>query len=119
MKIRKTNAVTKDLIEDLRHRSYDKGAKIWKDLSKRLAKSTRQTPTVNVGVISAHTQAKEQVVVPGKVLGFGELDHPVVVASLGFSARAKEKILQADGECISLFELAERNPKGSNVRLMA
>ena len=52
-------------------------------------------------------------------MGHGDLDHPVVVAGVGFSARAREKILRAGGECIGLMELVERNPKGSNVRLMA
>jgi len=119
MKIRKTNPVVKDLIEDLRRRSYSEGVKIWKDLSKRLAKSTRQRTKVNVGEIGVHTKEKEQVAVPGKVLGFGELDHPVVVAALGFSLRAREKIVQAGGECIGLSELVERNPKGSKVRIIA
>lgn len=119
MRVQKTNPVLRDLIDDLRRRSYSEGVKIWKDLSKRLAKSTRQMTKVNVGEIGANTQEKEEVAVPGKVLGLGELDHPVVVAALGFSLRAREKISQAGGECIGLSELAERNPKGSNVRIIA
>ena len=118
MKNRKTNEITNALIESLRALSYEKEVKIWKDLSKRLNKSTRQMATVNVGSISVNTKPKDQVVVPGKVLGFGDLDHPVVVAGLGFSSRAKEKILRAGGECIGLIELAERNPKGANVKLL-
>jgi large subunit ribosomal protein L18e len=76
-------------------------------------------PEVNVGRIAKHTQAKDQVAVPGKVLGCGDLDHAVVVAGLGFSERAREKIVTAGGECIGLAELAHRNPKGSNVKLIA
>lgn len=119
MKNRKTNQMICDMIEAFRDLSYEKQAPIWKDISRRLAKSTRNMPGVNVGNISRHTKADEQVAVAGKVLGYGDLDHPVVVAGLGFSARAREKITKAGGECIGLMELVERNPKGSDVRLMA
>ena len=119
MKSQKTNAITSELIESFRHLSYEREAPLWKDLAIRLAKGARRMPEVNVGRIAKHTKAKDQVAVPGKVLGCGDLEHAVVVAGLGFSDRAREKITKAGGECIGLAELAERNPKGSNVRLMA
>lgn len=119
MKNRKTNPMIADMIEAFRGLSYEKKAPIWKEISRRLAKNTRNMPGVNVGSISRHTKADEQVAVVGKVLGSGDLDHPVVVAGVGFSARAREKIQKAGGECIGLLELVERNPKGSNVRLIA
>jgi len=108
-----------EMIEALKVLSYEKEAPIWKEVSRRLAKSTRNMPGVNVGSISRNTKADEQVAVVGKVLGSGELEHPVVVAGVGFSDRAKEKIVEAGGECIGLMELVERNPKGSNVKLIA
>jgi large subunit ribosomal protein L18e len=58
------------------------------------------------------------VVVPGKVLGAGNLDHPVSVAAFSFSAEAKSKISKAKGKCLSISELIEDNPKGSNVKIM-
>jgi large subunit ribosomal protein L18e len=118
LKSQKTNPILSGLIETFRSLSYERDAKIWKDLSKRLAKGTRRMAAVNVGLIGANTGPKDQVAVPGKVLGVGELDHAVIVAGLGFTARAREKILAAGGECIGLLELADRNPKGSNVKLM-
>ena len=60
----------------------------------------------------------ESVVVPGKVLSDGKLDHKVTVAALGFSKNAEAKIVNAGSEAISIAELAERNPKGSNVKIM-
>ena len=75
-------------------------------------------PSVNVGSIARNTKPDDQVAVPGRVLGLGHLDHPVMVAGIGFSARATEKIKKAGGECIDLIELARRNPKGSNVRII-
>ncbi len=118
LKNRKTNPIISEMVDSLRQLSYESEAPIWKEISKRLAKSTRRMATVNVGRIALHTKAKDQVVVPGRVLGSGDLGHSVVVASVGFSERAREKILKAGGECIGLTELAERNPKGSDVKLM-
>ncbi len=118
MRSRKTNAVIARLIDSLRALSHETGAAIWKDLSVRLSKSTRRMPAVNVGEISARTEPEDQVAVPGKVLGFGSLNHRVIVAGVGFSAAARRKIAAAGGECISLMDLAKRNPKGSKVKIM-
>ncbi len=119
MKIQKTNPLIIDLIESLRRLAYENKARIWKDLSKRLSKGTRRIPAVNVGSISSHTSANDQVVVPGKVLGVGHIDHPVTVASISFSGKAREKIIKAGGECIGLLDLVERNPHGSNVKIIS
>ncbi|MEE0935312.1 MAG: 50S ribosomal protein L18e, partial [Methanobrevibacter sp.] len=35
-----------------------------------------------------------------------------------FSAKAQEKITSAGGECISIEEIMNINPKGSNIRIM-
>jgi large subunit ribosomal protein L18e len=58
------------------------------------------------------------VVVPGKVLGAGRIDHPVHVAAFTFSEQARSKILRAKGKCLSILELMEKNPKGTNVKII-
>jgi large subunit ribosomal protein L18e len=58
------------------------------------------------------------VVVPGKVLGTGEIGHSVTVAAFSFSNRAREKIEGARGRCVSFVDLIKKNPKGSNVRII-
>ncbi|WP_346661927.1 50S ribosomal protein L18e [uncultured Methanobrevibacter sp.] len=60
----------------------------------------------------------ETVLVPGKVLSNGDLTEKVDVVALKFSAKAQEKIESAGGECISIDEIIESNPKGSNIRIM-
>ena len=40
------------------------------------------------------------------------------VVALKFSAKAQEKIESAGGECISIDEIIETNPKGSNIRII-
>ena len=58
------------------------------------------------------------MVIPGKVLSDGKLDHKVTIAALGFTKSAEAKIEKFGCEALSIAELAEANPKGSNVKIM-
>ena len=62
-------------------------------------------------------EADETILVPGKVLSNGDLENKVDVVALKFSAKAQEKIENAGGECISIDEIMDKNPKGSNIRI--
>ncbi|WP_456472418.1 50S ribosomal protein L18e [Methanocaldococcus sp.] len=118
IKTRSTNPKLVKLIETLKYESYKNNAKIWKDLARRLAKPRRRRAEVNISKINRYTKDGDMVVVPGKVLGAGRLDHKVVVAAFSFSETAKRLIEEAGGEAISIEELIKRNPKGSNVKIM-
>lgn len=115
---KKTNIVLRLLVEQLLeyHKKY--GADVWRAIADELAKSSRRRRAVNVSRINRYTQAGDVVVVPGKVLGSGELDHPVIVAALGFSKSAVEKIQRAGGRAISIFELLKERPDGSHVKII-
>lgn len=106
------------LIRRLRKRSKESGAGIWTDLADKLSRSNRARAEVNVSHLNRNTREDDTVVVPGKVLGSGKLDHPVTVASFSFSSRARERIQAAGGEVISIDELLDKNPDGKNVILM-
>jgi large subunit ribosomal protein L18e len=81
-----------------------------------MSKPTRHQCEVNVSKINRFTIDGETIVVPGKVLGSGELDHKVTVAALKFSDAARAKIDKV-GETLTINELLDRNPKGSNIRI--
>ncbi len=93
-------------------------AKFWKALAEKISLPKRRRIKINVSKIGRLTVEGETVVVPGKVLGGGKINHPVTVAAVSFSSKALEKIRKAGGECISLNELAKRNPKGSRVKIL-
>ncbi len=78
--------------------------KLWKDIAKRLAKPRRLYAQVNVSKIERYLLDGEIAVVPGKVLGGGELSKPIKVAALSFSETAKRKIKEVGGECLSFEE---------------
>ncbi len=56
--------------------------------------------------------------VPGKVLGAGAMSKPVTVGAFAFSGGAVKRIEDAGGRVLSLGELVEENPSGSEVRIL-
>lgn len=114
----KTNPKITQLITSLKEKSYKEEAAIWKEIARKLEKSTRRQAEVNLSKINRHTQPDDMVLVPGKVLSSGALDHKVQVAALDFSSKAAEKIVTAGGEVLDIGELVEKNPKGTGVKII-
>ena len=117
-KVVKTNPNLVELINKLYEQSRKEDAAIWKDVAQRLERSNRRTAEVNLSDIARNAEAGETILVPGKVLSNGNLEEKVNVVAFKFSAQAQEKIESAGGECISIDEIIESNPKGSNIRIM-
>jgi len=117
-KIKSTNPQLINLIRLLKKGSRENKAAIWRDIAERLSKSKRARIAVNISRIDRYTEENDEVVVPGKVLGAGLIKHPVKVAALDFSDQARSKILKAKGKCLSILELMEMNPKGTNVKII-
>jgi len=113
-----TNPRLINLIETLKIESYKNDAKIWKDIAKRLSKPARKRAEVNISKINRYTKEDDIVIVPGKVLGSGKLNHKVVVAAFSFSETAKRAIEESGGKYLTIEELLKKNPKGSMVRIM-
>ncbi len=114
---RKTNPRIVSLILTLKERANANSAPIWKDIARRLEMPSRNYAAVNISKINRHTAEDDVLLIPGKVLGTGILDHPVTVAAVTFSDSAVEKIIEAGGKCLSLEEIMEANPKGSGIRI--
>jgi large subunit ribosomal protein L18e len=113
-----TNIHLRKLITFLRKKANENNAKIWDDIADRLEVPRRMRIVVNVGKINKYTKPDDIVVIPGKVLGAGSIDHPVTVAAFSFSSSAYEKIVKANGKCISIIDLVNMNPKGSRVKIL-
>lgn len=108
----------KETIKQLTIKTHEKNAPIWKDLAKRLSRSACRRAEVNISRIARHTKDGDVVAVPGKILGAGAIEHHITVGAFAFSEQAQKKITSAGGKCLTLNELVEKNPKGTNIKIL-
>ena len=62
-----------ELISSLKKLSIDRKVKIWKRIAVDLEKPTRIRREVNIYKLDKYCKDNETVIVPGKVLGMGDL----------------------------------------------
>ena len=116
--MKSTNPEIIKIIRFLRKKSNETGASIWDALASKFEKSKHSRPSVNLSRINRYTSDGEKVVVPGKVLGAGALEHKVSVAAFSFSKEARRKIEKVGGECLDIPLLVQKTPKGSGVKII-
>ena len=113
-----TNPQLVELIGQLRKQSKEQDAPIWLDVADGLAKTRSQRVVVNISNVNRYTEKGDVVVVPGKILASGAIDHAVTVAAFEVSAPAKAKLEAAKAKYLTIQELMEKNPKGSKVKII-
>jgi len=91
---------------------------IYRRLSEMLNFAERKRRVINVDQLDKIVNDGDVVVFPAKVLGSGVISKKVTIGALSFSAEAKRKITSAGGKTMTLAELWESHPKGTNVRLL-
>jgi large subunit ribosomal protein L18e len=106
-----------ELIGSLKKLSIEREVNLWKRIASDLEKPTRIRREVNLYKLDRYCKENETVIVPGKVLGMGELNKKIHVAAFSFSQSAYDKINQK-GTAFSIPELMKRNPSGKGVRIL-
>lgn len=91
---------------------------IWKAVIKQLSRSRSNRREVNIGQLAHVTKDKEVVVVPGKILGSGEISHKLTLWCFTISEVATRKILDAGGKILPLDSLIKKYPDGKGVRII-
>ncbi len=113
-----TNPLAISLVQELKKKSIDEKVGIWKRIAEDLEKPTRQRREINLYKIDQCAKDGEFIVVPGKVLGTGELAKKVNIAAFSFSQSALDKISKVGGKTLSIQELMKQNAKGKDVRIL-
>jgi large subunit ribosomal protein L18e len=113
-----TNPELIQLISLLKKESREKQAGIWLDVAEYLSKTRSNRISVNLSTINRNTKRSDIVVIPGKILGSGNINHAVTVASFGASDKAKAKLVAAKAKYLSIPKLLEKYPKGTNVKII-
>lgn len=108
----KTNLGLIKLIEDCN--KLAEKSRFWKKISKELSKSTRRMREVNILKLNKITKPKETIIIPGKLLGLGELNHELTIYAFKYSESAKEKIKNL----YPIQDLIKKNPSGKGVKII-
>ena len=115
---KKSNQALLALIGDLRDHSRSSGSALWLDIARRLESSRKNWAEPNLSHLSRHAAQEDTILVPGKVLGSGEINSGQTVAAYSFSNGARTKIEDTGGRTLSIRELMEENPNGKGVRIL-
>ena len=115
---RKSNTELVQSITSLKKAARDNNAPIWRSIAKRLEGPSRNWPTVNISKLEYNSQKNSKIVVPGKLMGSGNLTKKVTVSAYSFTKSATEKIEKAGGKCLHYSDFIKSNPKGKDVMVI-
>jgi len=113
--------VNKHILETinlLRKKSREEDVAIWRYVRELIYKPKRRRIAVNLSRINRYSKEGDMVIVPGKVLGSGYINHKIIIGALDYSITAKKKLLEAGCEVLSIKDFINRNPKGSGVKII-
>jgi len=90
----------------------------WNQVAGFLSGPRRKRICMNIEEISKNSKAGETVLIPGKVLSQGEIDKKIKVVAFNFSEKAKEKLLSAKCETVSIFDEIKSNPSAKGIKII-
>jgi large subunit ribosomal protein L18e len=115
---KKTNPALIALIGDLKASTRSNGAALWRDVALRLEKSRSNWAEPNLSRLSRHAGAEDYILVPGKLLGSGDVVGKHTVAAYSVSSSAQAKIEAAGGKIVTIRQLMKDNPDGRGVFIL-
>jgi len=112
-----TELGTQVLIRKLEKLGKSSGQAMWLDIAQRLGKPRRIRPSVDLWKLEkmAKKFSGKMLLVPGKVLSYGQLDSALTVCAFEFSAEASRKISEHRGKALLLSEFVEKPHKPSEI----
>lgn len=113
-----TNQVVIQMVKLLKQASVKNEAPIWSRLAKLALKTSSSKRVVNLNKINDITKENDVIVVPGKVLGTGNVLHKVTLSSFSISNSAAKKIIESGGKIITFSEMIEKFPTGKGVSII-
>jgi large subunit ribosomal protein L18e len=103
---------------ELRAAHRKTGRRIWADLERRILSGEASRTIVNISRLAKHTERGDYVVIPGKLLGVGQIRHRVTVGALGYSQSALSKLKQAKCRPLPLSQFVKKYSKKEGVKII-
>jgi len=94
------------------------GKPIYKRALKMLSREANRLVKVNVGKLDSFPPDASVILVPGKVLGEGEVSRKLSVGAVAFTASAAQKITSAGGEALLIKDFVAKFGEGKGVLLV-
>lgn len=113
-----TNQLVLSMVKELKIASTKNKAPIWSNLAEMALKPKIAKRLVNLTKLNTVTKDNEVVVIPGKVLGTGNISHKLTLCSFSISTAAAKKIKAAGGKIITYSDLISKFPTGKGVRII-
>lgn len=86
------------------------------ELARQLSSSTRKQLKINLEFLKKIEN--NNILIPGKILGLGEINKKISISALNFSSSAKEKLKKAGCEFKTIKEELEKNPSLKGVKII-
>ena len=112
------NTLVDNTIWTLRNAFKKNKAPIWRALEEELAAPRANRREINVRRLAEITKGDEVIVVPGKILGTGSLDHRLTVCAFSISETAAKKVMESGGKVVTFDYLINNHPDGKRVRII-
>lgn len=109
-----TNEHLRALVKDLKKQKIG----FWKRIAQELEKPRRIKRQVNLSRIDRNTKKGEIVIIPGKILGAGELTHNLRIIAYSVSEVAKKKIKESKSELMDIEEYLSSKKPTKEVRII-
>ncbi len=79
--------------------------KLWKRVHSLVAVPARRRASVNLYKIGKYTKEGDNVIVPGKVLSTGDIDHKITIAAIEFSEPALKSLKEANCKIVNIKDM--------------
>ena len=113
-----TNQIVLHMAKELRVASKKNKAPRWSRLAEMALKPTRARRVLNLGQLDKFVNDNDIVVVPGKILGTGNISHKITLCSFSISSSGAKKVVQSGGKIIDVAQLIKNNPTGKGVKII-
>lgn len=95
-----------------------KNQKAWMKIAQLVSGSRKKYSAVNLDRINAESENGDILIIPGKVLGNGDLNKKIKICALYFSDSATEKIKKSKSEMVQIIDEIKNNPSAKGVKII-
>ena len=104
-----------ELVETIR---LAKKSKAWFAIANILSGPRKNRAEMNLSEIDKNSNSGDFIVIPGKVLSQGEISKKIKISAIGFSEKAKEKLLNSKIEISYIQDEIKKSPEAKGIKIL-